>query len=66
LDAAEAYSTAGQLALANGDNAVALSYFEKASATSPTYLQNVARDAAIARERMAVSMQIGQAPAAIP
>lgn len=55
LDVTEAYNTAGQLALANGDNKVALSYFEKAAASSPVYLQEIARDSAIARERLAAS-----------
>ena len=55
LDVAEAYNTVGQMALANGDNKVALSYFEKAAAASPVYLQEVARDSAIARERLAAS-----------
>jgi tetratricopeptide (TPR) repeat protein len=55
LDVVEAYNTVGQLALANGDNKVALSYFEKAAAASPVYLQEVARDSAIARERIAAS-----------
>jgi Flp pilus assembly protein TadD len=53
LDGAEAYKTTGQIALANEDNAIALRYFEKASAESPAYLQDVARSSAIAREKMA-------------
>jgi tetratricopeptide (TPR) repeat protein len=57
MDSATAYNTAGKLALDNGDNKVALGYFEKASAASPVYLTDVQRNAAIARERLGAVKQ---------
>jgi tetratricopeptide (TPR) repeat protein len=52
MDTPAAYNMAGKLAMDNGDNAVALRYFEKASTASPVYLVEAQRNAAIARERM--------------
>jgi tetratricopeptide (TPR) repeat protein len=52
MDAASAYNTAGKLAMENGDNAVALRYFDKASSVSPVYLTEAHTNAAIARERL--------------
>jgi tetratricopeptide (TPR) repeat protein len=52
LDAPTAYNTVAKSALDNGDNAIALRYFEKASVLSPVYLPQTQRDAAIARERL--------------
>jgi hypothetical protein len=43
-----------KVALENGDNALALSYFERASSLSPVYLPDVERDANKARERLAI------------
>jgi tetratricopeptide (TPR) repeat protein len=57
LDAPAAYNTAGNLAMENGDYAVALRYFEKASAASPVYLVEAQRNAAIARERLGALRQ---------
>jgi tetratricopeptide (TPR) repeat protein len=57
LDAPVAYDTVGKLAMDNGDNAVALQYFNKASAVSPVYLVEVQRNAAIARERLGALKQ---------
>ena len=55
MDSATAYNMAGKLALDNGDNAVALRYFEKASIASPVYMTESQRNAAIARERLSVT-----------
>lgn len=55
LDAPTAYATVAKVALDNGDNALALRYFEKASSLSPVYLPDVERDANKARERIATS-----------
>ena len=52
LDTPDAYNTAGKLAMDNGDNTVALAYFEKASAVSPIYFMDAQRNAAMARERL--------------
>jgi len=52
MDAASAYNMAGKLALDNGDNTVALRYFEKASNVSPVYLTEAQHNAAVARERL--------------
>lgn len=52
MDAASAYNMAGKLAMANGDNSVALRYFDKASTASPVYLTEVQQNAAMARERL--------------
>ena len=54
LDAPTAYATVAKVALENGDNALALSYFERASSLSPVYLPDVERDANKARERLAI------------
>ena len=55
MDSAAAYNMAGKLALDNGDNAVALRLFEKASAASPVYMTETQRNVAIARERLSVA-----------
>jgi tetratricopeptide (TPR) repeat protein len=52
FDAPVAYNTVAKSALDNGDNAVALSYFQKASELSPVYLPEAERNAAIARGRL--------------
>ncbi len=52
LDAPVAYQTVARTALDNGDNAVALRYFEKASTLSPVYLPEAERNANRARERL--------------
>jgi tetratricopeptide (TPR) repeat protein len=52
LDPPAAYDTLAKLAMANGDNAVALHYFEQAAELSPVYFADAHRDAAIARERL--------------
>jgi tetratricopeptide (TPR) repeat protein len=57
LDAPAAYNMVGKLALDNGDNAVALQYFEKASVASPVYLEEAQRNAAMARERLGALKQ---------
>ena len=55
MDPSTAYNTAGQLALDNGDNQVALGYLEKASLASPVYSADVQRNTAIARERLSAA-----------
>ena len=55
MDSATAYNMEGKLAMDNGDNAVALRYFEKASIASPVYMTEALRNAAIARERLSVT-----------
>ncbi|MBS0417233.1 MAG: hypothetical protein JSR66_05950 [Proteobacteria bacterium] len=57
MDAATAYNMAGQLALDNGDNAVALRFFERASNASPVYSTEVQRNVAIARERLTATVK---------
>jgi len=57
MDSVTAYNMAGKLALDNGDNAVALRYFEKASVASPVYMTEVQRNAAIARERLSATVK---------
>jgi sterol desaturase/sphingolipid hydroxylase (fatty acid hydroxylase superfamily) len=52
LAAPTAYNTVAKSALENGDNAIALRYFEKASVLSPVYLPQTQRNAAIERERL--------------
>lgn len=52
LDAPAAYNVVAKSALDNGDNAVALSYFEKASVLSPVYFPEAERNAALARGRL--------------
>jgi tetratricopeptide (TPR) repeat protein len=52
LDAPVAYNMVAKSALDNGDNAVALSYFQKASELSPVYLPETERNAAVARGRL--------------
>jgi Flp pilus assembly protein TadD len=52
LDAPLAYNIVAKTALDNGDNAVALRYFEKASVLSPVYFPDAERNAAKARERL--------------
>lgn len=54
LDAPTAYTVVAKVALDNGDNALALRYFEKASSLSPVYLPEVERDENKARERLAI------------
>jgi len=54
-DPPTAYGTVAQLALDNGDNAIALELFEKASRASPVYSAETQRNAAIARERLAAA-----------
>jgi Flp pilus assembly protein TadD len=55
LDPPVAYETVAKTALENGDNAVALRYFEKASSLSPVYLPEAERSANKARERLDVT-----------
>jgi Flp pilus assembly protein TadD len=55
VDAPVAYNAVAKSALDNGDNAVALSYFQKASELSPVYLPEAERNAAIARGRLDLS-----------
>jgi Flp pilus assembly protein TadD len=55
LDPPVAYDTVAKLALANGDNAAALHYFEQAATLSPVYFADAHRDAALARERLGAS-----------
>ena len=57
MDSANAYNMAGKLALDNGDNEVALRYFEKASISSPVYMTEAQRNAAIARERLSATVK---------
>ncbi len=57
MDPPAAYNMAGKLAMDNGDNSVALHYFERASAASPVYLVEAQRNAAIARERLGTLSQ---------
>ena len=57
MDTPAAYNMAGKLAMDNGDNAVALRYFERASTASPVYLVEAQRNAAIARERLGAVSQ---------
>lgn len=52
LDAPAAYNIVAKSALDNGNNAVALRYFEKASVLSPVYFPEADRSAAKARERL--------------
>ena len=52
LDPPVAYNDVAKSALDNGDNAIALSYFQKASELSPVYLPEAEREAAIARGRL--------------
>jgi tetratricopeptide (TPR) repeat protein len=52
LDAPVAYNAVAKSALDNGDNAVALSCFQKASELSPVYFPEAEREAAIARRRL--------------
>jgi Flp pilus assembly protein TadD len=52
MDAPAAYNMVAKTALDNGDNAVALHYFEKASSLSPVYLPDAERNANKARERL--------------
>jgi tetratricopeptide (TPR) repeat protein len=52
LDPPAAYETVARTALDNGDNAVALRYFEKASSLSPVYLPEAERNANRARQRL--------------
>jgi Tfp pilus assembly protein PilF len=52
LEAPQAYSTVATMALENGDNAVALRYFEQAEQLSPVYFPEAERNAAVARERL--------------
>jgi tetratricopeptide (TPR) repeat protein len=57
MDPPAAYNMAGKLAMDNGDNTVALHYFERASTASPVYLVEAQRNAAIARERLGALSQ---------
>ena len=57
MDPATAYNMAGKLALDNGDNAVALRFFEKASVASPVYMTETQRNVAIARERLSATAE---------
>jgi len=52
MDAANAYNTTGKMAMENGDNAMALRFFEKAAFASPVYLTEAQHNAAVARERL--------------
>jgi tetratricopeptide (TPR) repeat protein len=52
LDPSAAYDKVAKTALDNGDNAIALRYFEKASSLSPVYLPEAALNANRARERL--------------
>jgi tetratricopeptide (TPR) repeat protein len=52
LDAPAAYNAVAKSALDNGDNALALSYFQKASELSPVYFPEAERQASIARRRL--------------
>lgn len=52
MDPPAAYQQVAKTALDNGDNAVALSYFQKASSLSPVYLPEAERNANRARERL--------------
>ena len=54
-DPARAYNLVGQLAMANGDAAVALHYFEEAATSSPIYFAEAHREEALARERLETS-----------
>jgi len=55
LDPPQAYDTVAKYALANGDNAAAMHYFEQAAILSPTYFADAHREATIARERLDAS-----------
>ncbi len=55
LDPPQAYDIVAKLAMANGDNAVALRYFDQAAQLSPVYFADAHHDAAIARERLTTS-----------
>ncbi len=52
MDPPTAYNLVAKTALDNGDNAVALRYFDKASSLSPVYLPEAERNANKARERL--------------
>jgi tetratricopeptide (TPR) repeat protein len=55
LDPPVAYDTVAKLAMDNGDNALALRYFEQAAVLSPVYFAEAHNEAAIARERLGSS-----------
>ncbi|MGA8707769.1 MAG: tetratricopeptide repeat protein [Steroidobacteraceae bacterium] len=55
VDPPIAYDVVAKLAMANGDNAVAIRYFEQAARLSPIYYAEAHRDAALARERLDAS-----------
>jgi tetratricopeptide (TPR) repeat protein len=55
LDPPVAYDTVAKLALDNGDNALALRYFEQAAVLSPVYFAEAHNEAAVARERLGSS-----------
>ncbi len=52
MDAPKAYGSVARQAMANGDNEIALRYFDKASSLSPVYSAETQRDAAVVRERL--------------
>jgi Flp pilus assembly protein TadD len=55
VDPPIAYDMVAKLAMANGDNMVAIKYFDQAARLSPTYYADAHRDAALARERLDAS-----------
>ena len=55
VDPPIAYDTVAKLAMANGDNATAIKYFEQAARLSPVYYADAHRDVALARERLDAS-----------
>jgi tetratricopeptide (TPR) repeat protein len=55
LDPPAAYDAVAKSAMDNGDNAVAVRYFEQAAVLSPVYFAEAHHDAAIARERLGSS-----------
>ncbi len=55
VDPPVAYDTVAKLAMANGDNATAVKYFELAARMSPVYYADAHRDAALAQQRVNAS-----------
>ena len=55
VDPPIAYDTVAKLAMQNGDNAMAVRYFELAARTSPVYYADAHRDAALAQQRVNAS-----------
>jgi Flp pilus assembly protein TadD len=52
VDVPAAYNLIGQVAMTNGDDRVALDYFQKAAESSPVYFPEAQQNVALARERL--------------